>query len=529
MVMYARSQIDKSNSNWFLKHMGSATLASIQIEHGAMRGLGPFQIDFEYPISAIAGGNGAGKSTLLALAACAFHNSKTGYKPDNSRQTYYTFSDFFVQSVAELPPQGVSIRYEILHKSWNAVPKAGRISQRRRKAQGGKWNDYHRRVKRNVVYFGVQRVVPYFERTVYRSYRSRFKPTPLEGNIEVRIKEIAGRIIGRTYSEFEAYQYSKYSLPVVKVGQTGYSGFNMGAGESAIFDILTALLTAGEGTLLVVDELELGLHEAAQYRLVEELKKLCLEMHCQIICSTHSQAVLESLPPEACFFLESRAGQTVISKGVTPEFACGNMGKKNAQELDILVEDTVSRDVLTTWLPLSLRKRVNILPIGSHTALENVMAARWLEQRSQLLCIMDGDQSNGTGKAVKRIVNATQVSQALDRSKVQAWAEESLFYLPSQYWPEKWLLSFAKNRLTVGMFRGAEDLVQAWNLHDKAELEHAVEQALLAGKHKEFSALATTVELNESQVRVDFVRAVKASDNNALKDIVEKIEALLDG
>lgn len=54
-----------------------------------------------------------------------------------------------------------------------------------------------------------------------------------------------------------------------------YSGFNMGGGESSVFEILTAVFESGEGALLVVDEIELGLHEKAQRRLIEELKKLC--------------------------------------------------------------------------------------------------------------------------------------------------------------------------------------------------------------------------------------------------------------
>lgn len=79
----------------------------------------------------------------------------------------------------------------------------------------------------------------------------------------------------------------------------------MGAGESAVFEILTTLFAIGKGALLIIDEIELGLHEKAQYRFIEELKKICLELKCQVICSTHSYAILYSLPPEARVFIES--------------------------------------------------------------------------------------------------------------------------------------------------------------------------------------------------------------------------------
>lgn len=526
MVMYARSQLDKNNFNWFSADMSKGTLRSIELRKGAMRGLAPFIMKMDYPITAVAGSNGAGKSTLLALAACAFHNFSTGYKPDNSKQTYYTFSDFFIQSAGELPPQGVQIRYGIQSNQW--VGKKGRlVHQTRKKAKGGKWNDYDLRIDRDVIYFGVQRVVPYFERSVYKSYRRYFKAPKAKALFADRIRDIAGRIIGRTYADLELQTYKKYSLPVVTVGTMQYSGFNMGAGESAVFDILTALFTAGMGTLLVIDEIELGLHEAAQYRLIDELKKLCEELHCQIICSTHSHAVLSSLPPEARFFLDNVAGKTMMTKGITSEFACGTMGQKHAQELDILVEDPVSEDVMKQWLPKSLRKRVNILPIGSHTALETVMASRWLEGRKDLICVMDGDQRGDNAAAISRVVKATQLSQQADKDAVKAWASAALHYLPTNDWPERWLLGEANVLHSKRLLNGAQDLADAWGLEGPNELDSLFQTALQAGKHKEFHALGEAQEFDEERVRSDVVRVVHLNGDKTMDAVVDAIRSAL--
>ncbi|WP_369680248.1 AAA family ATPase [Novosphingobium sp. Chol11] len=56
-----------------------------------MRGLSPCTVELAYPITAIAGPNGSGKSTILALAACAFHNRRNGFKLPDRKQPYYTF------------------------------------------------------------------------------------------------------------------------------------------------------------------------------------------------------------------------------------------------------------------------------------------------------------------------------------------------------------------------------------------------------------------------------------------------------
>jgi hypothetical protein len=163
-VKYLYSQVDRDNLRWFSRDMNVQSLTEIHLKEGQLRGLGPFGIVFTYPISAIAGKNRSGKSTILAMAACAFHNSTHGFKLPERKASYYTFSDFFVQSAEEVPPQGIVIRYRIMNNRWSRSTRApngvGNLFQGRSKKRGGKWSKYARRVKRNVVFFGVQCVVP---------------------------------------------------------------------------------------------------------------------------------------------------------------------------------------------------------------------------------------------------------------------------------------------------------------------------------------------------------------------------------
>jgi predicted ATP-dependent endonuclease of OLD family len=178
-MAYKYSKIDNDNIGWFTKDMSRATLLGIQLAEGKLRGLNTFNVNFQYPISVFAGKNCSGKSSLLAVSSCAFHNSDAGYKLAGRNQPYYTFSDFFIQSKEEIPPQGISIRYKILHDNWRVtkyLPEGKGIAfQTRRKKTGGKWNDYSKRVERNVVFLGIERVVPFSEKKVYKNYRSYFK------------------------------------------------------------------------------------------------------------------------------------------------------------------------------------------------------------------------------------------------------------------------------------------------------------------------------------------------------------------
>ena len=525
-MSYSNSNIDRSNFTWFKNDNTRATLASIELVKGNVRGLGPFRAQFDYPITAFAGSNGSGKSTMLALAACAFHNRRDGFKPPLRSKSYYTFSDFFVQSADEMPVDGVTIRYGIRHNFWKRSGPGLRY-QTRSKRKGGRWNDYDARVGRNVIYFGVQRVVPHFERSVSKSYRSRFKPGNLSEETRKKIARIAGKIVGKPYADFDSYHHSKYSLPIVKSSGISYSGFNMGAGESAVFEILTALFRAGIGALIIIDEIELGLHERAQLRLVEELKRLCKDLKCQIICSTHSYAVLNSLPPNARFFIEANGASTVVTKGISADFACGKMGKADAEELDIFVEDENAGAILQQVLPLEIRKRCRIKSIGSHSAVLRQLASRSIEGIDNCMCVLDGDQSNKLAGGLKSVVNATEASTQGEKDAVRSWAETRVAFLPGDTWPERWLLGEAVDFLGNDLFGDSSQTATMWGLENDAQLLDLLKEALLADKHDEFFELAEAVELDPERVRQDVCRLVAMAKPDMFSDLIATIKGKL--
>ena len=503
------------------KDNSCATLSSIHLTTGSLRGVHPFELKFQYPIVAIAGENGCGKSTLLAMVACAYHNSKDGYKPRGRTNSYYTFSDFFVQTPNETPPKGIEIYYEILHNRWKSE-NVGPGWQRRQKPVGGKWNNYDTRVPRNVIYLGVQRAVPYYERRTHKSYRGYFSMDSLKEKHRQQICTIAGRIIGKNYDIFERHTHSKYSLPVARSGGVKYSGFNMGAGESAVFEILSALFEAGKGTLLVIDELELGLHERAQIRFVEELKKLCDELHCQVICSTHSHVVLATLPPEGRVFLETRGSDTTVTPGISPEFACGKLRGRNSAELDIFVEDAVALMILQLDLPHAMRQRINIISIGSSEALLHLLASRYLEKRDACICVLDGDKRNTHTKAKSHFQNYAEKQFRESEDEMEKWADKRLTYLPSEDRPEKWLIESCHKSTEKKI------LVEMWNVDNVEIVENALEQARRAPAHEEFFTLGEAMQLPEDQVRGDVIQFLRLSETDALQDIEKCIGSLLD-
>lgn len=519
-MAFPYSDLNRRNAKWIKADNTCGTLSAIKLAEGRLRGLRGFEIEFEYPIAAIAGENGAGKSTLLAMAACAFHNSEDGFKLSDRANSYYTFSDFFVQSNEEVPPSGITIAYEIRHDRWRGA-SPGPHHQVRKKKVRGKWSDYKTRVKRNVVYFGLQRIVPHYERTTHKAHRRHFQISDLDADIRNRIRQIAGRILGKPYSDFEVHEHAKYALPVASWSGLRYSGFNMGAGESAVFGILTALFAAGRGSLIIIDEIELGLHEKAQRCFIRELDKLCDELHCQVICSTHSHVVLQSLPPEGRFFIETRGGETMVTPGISPDYACGKLGGRNTSELDIFVEDDAAKSILEASLPLAIRERTQIHCIGSSEAVLRQLAARYLESGDNCLAILDGDKRKENGGLVNRARKNVDTRYRESKGEINEWFNSRLNFLPGDAWPEKWLVESAQ------AVEDKTDLLHYWGLDSVARLNNALDNALLAGKHREFYALYEDMQQSQSQIVCDLARFVNKSQPENMETLVSRIRESL--
>jgi len=517
-MKYRESHKDKQLRIRFSNDSSHALLRRIVLKKGAMRGLNALDITFQYPITAIAGKNGAGKSTILALACCAYHNTKKGFKLAKRKNTYYTFSDFFVQHSEEISPQGIDIEYYIFHNKWkktgNIPDGIGIGMQRRKKNKGGRWNDYASRVKKNVVFLGIERVVPHSERSQSRSYSKVFSEAVAKG-WEDKVKDAVGFVLNRAYEKFRYLEYSKYNLPIVQVGDVIYSGFNMGAGENALFEIFTTIYSCGTGALLVMDEVELGLHAEAQRRFIERLKVVCLETHTQVICTTHSREIFDCLPYDARFFVESVNGKTKITEAISSDFAFAKMAALPSAEVELLVEDEVAKTIIMTSLPTALRSRLTLHVIGSATALARQLAAIHVRgENKPTLAIFDGDQRDKEADNFEHAKNMCENP----KDDFDAWFKSRINYLPSDTWPENWLVQRASD---------CSDLLSQTLSCEEDTLKDILEYGFQAGKHKEFYEISKQLGMERDMCVQMFSAVVSKSFAVELKPLIDHIAKAL--
>ncbi len=522
-MAYNYSKLDKENLKWFPKDNSCATLRTVQVSVGQIRGLRNVTVDFRYPMTAIAGRNGSCKTTVLALSACAFHNVADGFKLSGRKQSYYTVSDFFIQTKEEAALGNILVKYEILHDNWKGEePGAG--WQHRIKLAGGRWNNYASRVPRTVVFLGVERIVPHSERSVSKGYRGKFKLGTAHG-WEDNVREVVGRILGTDYTSFSYRRHSKYRLPVVaKKDQKLYSGFNMGAGEHSLFELFSIINECPNGSLILIDEIELGLHEKAQENLIKELKEICKKRKFQVICTTHSSRILECLPPEGRIFLERTGAKTNIIPEISPAYATGKLSGRPNVELDILVEDEAAKLILETVLNQELRLRTQVLPIGSNAAVMKHLAARYKESKhkkdrlAEVLVFLDGDKSSKKAEQINHFINA--VENPTEKEEAKDWVEKRLLFLPGNEWPELWVIKPSGREAFHKRF-GREFQMAV------AEVDDMLDSAARAGKHKEFYEAAKILNLDKIVVASHLIKSAFESAPEESQKITDVVRGFL--
>ncbi len=519
-MAYSNSQLDKTNFGWFDKDATRATLLGFNITMGELRGLRDISLEFKYPITAISGKNGTGKSTILACVACAFHNHPLGFKVSARNRPYYTFSDFFIQTSEEEPLAFLYLGYEILYDNWSKSPTVpsgvGRVWQARRKLLG-RWNNYSSRARRNVVFCGIERVVPHGEKSVSKSYRRAFQKRKPAG-YEEAVAATVSRVLGRDYQEFYYKEHSRYRLPLVKTKDHLYSGFNMGAGENTLFEIFSIIYACEGSLLLVIDEIELGLHEEAQVRLIRELKQICADRHIQIVCTTHSPRILGCLPPDARIHLERAGGSVRVIPGISPEYASGLLsGVKNA-ELDIYCEDDVAAAVIAPALRNDARLRVQITPIGSAAAVVRQLAARYKEKGAREACaFLDGDKHLKKTEHVNLFLKLLE--SAKDRASAAQWVENRLTFLPGDTRPERWLLMRISGDIS-------EPLTSDLGVTAES-LQSYLDEALAALDHTELDLLTERLNLPRQAIESRLVRAALRRSKQDVDNLAAFVGGLL--
>ncbi len=341
-----------------------------------VRALTGQRVSFDFPVTALIGTNGGGKSTILGAAATAYKNVKPG--------TFFPKSNIGDDSM-----QNWSIEYEIIDRKINQSAPIKRTAS----FKNYKWNR-DRFFARDILEFPISRTVPAGERKNLKKYvGSNKKVTPRISNLGEQVAKIASRILAKDLSKFEhALLTGKDDLYIGSIGGDRYTEFHFGAGESSIIRMIRQIESAPDSSLIIIEEIENGLHPKATRAMVEYLLDVADRKRIQAIFTTHSEYALAPLPPEAVW--ASADGQVVQGKLSIDSLRA--MVGDVPERIAVFVEDTFAQTFVQAMLRThehDVADAIGIYPVGSYQNVIRTHNAHVSNPAitSKSLAMVDGD------------------------------------------------------------------------------------------------------------------------------------------
>jgi predicted ATPase len=395
--------LEKANERNYGRYLPKLTLKKL-------RGFSDEPISFDFPVTAIIGPNGGGKTTILGAAACA-------YKMITPR-TFFAKSGKYDDGM-----QDWSIEYELIDKGLNPKDTIRRTAS----FKNLKWN--RGAIERKVLVFGVSRTVPANERRELLLCASRNFSVP-EKNIK-HFSDVLGdavaRILSKDVKGFRELRIGQSGNVTLLTGVTGkgigYSEFHFGAGESSIIRMVATIESAEDQSLVLIEEIENGLHPVATIRLVEYLIWAAERKRIQVIFTTHSNEALQPLPNKAVWV----ATQDKIFQGKLDVRSLRAITGQIETTAVVFVEDEFAK----VWMEAILRQNSDSLighvqvhaMAGDGTA---VAMNRYHNQNPAIkipsICFIDGDsqQKENDGDRVYRLYGESPEAFVFD-SVLQDW------------------------------------------------------------------------------------------------------------
>ena len=369
-------------------------LQEIRIKN--LRGIKDLRVPFNYPVCVLAGPNGCGKSTVLSACACAYRIPGQGSRQFTPGVLFPNFTDRLQGTLSDTKER-TKLEYDYLHGGkrlsmswqWRKYWKSSAVSSDRTKTEQPERNLYLRTLA-NLTNPSEVRGVLHLVRKQYQSER-------LTSDLLI----FAHRILRQRYQTLSVISAQARDLLFAEVegdGDIRYSEFHMSSGERTILRISKDISNL-EDALILIDEVDTGLHPYTQQQLMLELQRIALRKRLQIIVASHSPVILDSVPPEGRKFLDrdEQTAEVRLMPAYRDVFQKSLYGQSRDQ-LSILCEDKVAEGVLLGVLDV-LQPRMGLrhedFVIGRNTGRDEFPShVRMLGKFGKLrdfVVVLDGD------------------------------------------------------------------------------------------------------------------------------------------
>lgn len=309
-------------------------------------------LNFRHPISVISGTNKVGKTSILLLLACSHENflKLDASKPEPTMRQHI-WKDVIAFTSYESEHNDYSYRMD-----WRDGTKQ-RSGRGKRLASSKAWSGLAKKgkdrinakiKKREVRFSDLERLLPArsFSTSLLRKANS-----PDESELSPYIAEAFCYVFSLPFDDtFKIKQLSGHvnkRCYLIESSHSPYSSYNAATGEESVISILRDSIESESNALILIDEVEAGLHPNIQRRLIDALYTVSWRDKKQFILSSHSPTVLSSVPSKSRIFIEKHSGICKVLEGISPNAAQSKMDAIGYPLVTLYCEDEMHKFLIS--------------------------------------------------------------------------------------------------------------------------------------------------------------------------------------
>lgn len=395
-----------------------------------LRRLKNLNISFEdKDVTGIFGVNGCGKTTLLYALLCLYNQKNPA--------SQFNFGNFF-KKCSPTEFEDTEIIADVSYRIGRDTNETNVIYKK--SAGSDRWTPKtSRRPERKVYFLGISSSVPSIENERESTVNYKFDG---DNDLDNGILGLARRILGIQYTQISRTKRNKKENYHATVQDgANYFSISMCAGEQRVLRLLEVIENVENYSLVIIDEIDLTLHNAALMRLIDYLVEKGRSRHIQFIFSSHCEALTKRKDINVRHLLQTPI-KTLCFNESNPE-CLESMTGVISRPIEIYVEDILAKTIVAQVAKeLEITKRVIIKQYGSCTnafvaSCGMHMLGQSLEHK---LFVLDGDTYRSEEERknqLKKFYSGTEPDKEQKRNEVLRHISQ--LDLPDGEQPEKYI------------------------------------------------------------------------------------------